>query len=398
MGRRTVVVVGASLAAVSFVEALRKRGGDHSVVLVGGEGHLPYDRPPLSKQFLLDPAATAPLLRPPKWFAEHDVELILGDEATALETAPLAVVVGGRRIAADDIVVATGSRARRLPATSVPNGVHYLRTLDDAVELRGRLETPGRLIVLGAGFIGLEAAAAAVRRGWQVTVLERESSPLVRVVGATIGQLCVAAYVREGVEIRCGAAVEGLLGDGRVRGVRFADGDTLEADAVLAGIGAVPNAEWLDGSGVVVDDGVLCDAHGRTRVPGVWAMGDVARWPNAVTGRYDRVEQWQAALDHGAVVADAMVAAESAQGWSTPPYFWSDLFDAKIQFVGHCDADSSVHIVQRGARAVAVFGRDRLEGVLTVSSPRVLALGRRQLMRGADLAAAHEWAEQALEV
>jgi NADPH-dependent 2,4-dienoyl-CoA reductase/sulfur reductase-like enzyme len=398
VGRRTVVVVGASLAAVSFVEALRQRGGDHSVVLVGGEAHLPYDRPPLSKQFLLDPAATAPLLRPSEWFAEHNVELVLGAAATALETAPLAVVVGGRRILADDVVIATGSRARRWPGASAREGLHYLRTVDDAVELRGRLETPGRMVVLGAGFIGLEAAAAAVRRGWQVTVLERESSPLVRVVGATTGQLCVATHLREGVEIRCGSTVDGLLGDGRVRGVRFADGATMEADAVLAGIGAVPNTEWLDGSGVEVDDGIPCDASGRTGVPGVWAAGDVARWPNTVTGRCDRIEQWQAARDHGALIAGAMLDGGSAQPWSSPPYFWSDLFDAKVQFVGHCAADSSVHIVQRGARAVAVFGSERLEGVLTVSAPRVLALGRRQLMRCVDLAAAREWAEQAFEV
>jgi 3-phenylpropionate/trans-cinnamate dioxygenase ferredoxin reductase subunit len=396
VGRR-VVVVGASLGAVSFIEALRKRGGDHSIVLVGQEPHLPYDRPPLSKQFLLDQSAAPPLLKPAEWYEQNEVDLALGQEVTDLQTQPLSVTLaGGERIGADEIVIATGCRARELPIADQVSGLHYLRTLDDAARLRALFNTTGRLVVLGAGFIGLEAGAAAAQRGWDVVVLEREPSPLVRVVGAELGRLCLDGYLREGVDVRCDCSVTGLLGESAVRGVTLGAGDDLEADAVLAGIGAVPNTEWLEGSGVAVDNGVLCDRAGRTSVPGVWAVGDVARWPNAVTGRRDRVEQWQAARDHGAIVAGNMVSHAEEATWKAPPYFWSDLFDAKVQFVGHCDPGASVRIFRRDGKAVAVFGRERLEGVLTVSAPRALALGRRHLMSGATYGEASEWAENAL--
>ncbi|MPZ25141.1 MAG: FAD-dependent oxidoreductase [Micromonosporaceae bacterium] len=389
MSPERIVVVGASLGAVSFIDRLRRRGGRQRITLIGAEIHLPYDRPPLSKQFLAD--ATPTLLKPAEWYAEQEVELRLGVAATELRTDPFAVVAGGERVEADQVVIATGARARTLPGVVGRPGLYQLRELDDAVRLAAALGSPGRMVVLGAGFIGLEVSAAAARRGWQVIVLERAESPLARVLGADVGRLCVRSHLREGVELRCGASVTSLTGDTTVEGVRLDDGTDIPADAVVVGIGAAPNTEWLRGSGVMVDNGVVCDAAGRASLPGVWAVGDVARWPNAVTGRHDRVEQWQAARDQGTVVADAMLGGSDA-GWATPPYFWSDLFDAKVQFVGHCDPRARHHIVERGRRAVVIFGHDELEGVLSISAPRVLAMGRRLLTQGSSFEAAKVWA------
>lgn len=394
MTTERIVVVGASLGAVSFVDRLRARGGRQRLTLIGAEAHLPYDRPPLSKQFLAD-AASPPLLKPAEWYAEHEVELRLGTPATGLRIDPLAVLVDGEPVEADHVVIATGSRARTLPGVAARPGLYQLRDLDDALRLAAALDTPGRMVVLGAGFIGLEVAAAAARRGWKTVVLEREPAPLTRVLGADVGRLAVRTHLREGVDLRCGAGVAAILGETRVVGVRLDDGTELPADAVVVGVGATPNTEWLAGSGLAVDNGVVCDAVGRTSAPGVWAVGDVARWPNAVTGRHDRVEQWQAARDQATIVAD-FLSGHSAAGWTTPPYFWSDLFDAKVQFVGHCDPRARHHIVERGRKAVVVFGHDRLEGVLSISAPRALALGRRLLVQGSGYEDAVAWAEEVL--
>ncbi|SEG91914.1 Reductase C-terminal [Thermomonospora echinospora] len=393
---RGVTIVGASLAGVSVAEGLREHGYQGPVRLVGAERHLPYDRPPLSKALLrADEPEDPPLLRPRSWYDDNEVELLLGRRATALEADRSAVVLDdGERLAWDHLVIATGSRARRLPGLDGPS-VHHLRDLDDARRLRGVLAEPGRLVVLGAGFIGLEAAAAAAERGWTVTVLEREPAPLVRVLGPQAGALCVRTHLARGIDLRFGAAVAETC----PAGVRLEDGSVVPADAVLVGAGAVPNTDWLSGGGVEVDDGVVCDAHGRTSRPGVWAAGDAARWRNELTGRHRRVEQWTSARDQAALAARAIATGDAGgAGWAGPPYFWSDLFEHKVQFCGHAEPDSTVWTAHDGRRSLALFGRgEQLEAVLTVDAPRLLGLGRRKLAERTGWAEAVAWAKEAMQ-
>jgi 3-phenylpropionate/trans-cinnamate dioxygenase ferredoxin reductase component len=396
MAERRVVVVGASLAAVSVAERLRERGSSAVITLVGDEGVLPYDRPPLSKQLLAPgPVQTATAqLRPPEWYDEQGITLRLGTRAVSLHPdLPEVELQDGERLTADDVVIATGARARRVPAWGEPPGLHYLRTLADSAALARTLAAaPGRLVVVGGGFIGLEVAGAAVARGWRVTVVEAAQAPLCRVLPAEVAELCVRPLREAAVHFRCGRSVERVQVSDRVTGVDLGDGATIPADAVVVGAGALPNVEWLRGSGVDVDAAVVCDELGRTSRPGIWALGDVARWPNAVTGRDDRVEQWQAARDQGRVVADALLGEE--RPWKTAPYFWSDLLADKVQFVGWAGQDHRNHVVTFGRRAVCVMGDDRLRAVLTVSSPRHLAAGRRMLIAGESFEAACRWADE----
>jgi NADPH-dependent 2,4-dienoyl-CoA reductase/sulfur reductase-like enzyme len=388
-----VIIVGASVAGVSVAESLREHGYSGPIRLFGAENRLPYDRPPLSKALLrADAPDEPPPLRPRSWYDEAGVELSLGRRATGLVTGPHGVVLDEDDLAtADHLVIATGARARRLPGIDGPR-VHHLRDHDDARRLRTALADPGRLVVLGAGFIGLEVAAAAVDRGWNVTVLEREPGPLTRVLGPRAGALCVRPHLARGADLRFGAAVAETCPEG----VRLEDGSVVPADLVVVGAGAVPNTGWLSGSGVEVSDGVVCDAHGRTSVPGVWAVGDVARWRNELTGRHQRVEQWTSARDQAALVARAIATGDS-RGWATPPYFWSDLFEHKVQFCGHASPDSTVWTAQNGNRALALFGRaERLEAVLTVDAPRLLGLGRRRLAERGGWDEAVAWAKEAM--
>ena len=389
-----IVVVGASVGAVAFAQRYRGRGGEGEVVLVGAEPQLPYDRPPLSKQALLserwDPAEVR--LLDEDWYTANAVELRLGRRAVELEPDRLRVALDdGDRLDATEVVIATGSRPRMLAGSEPSASVFYLRDLDDALRLRERLPGGGRMIVIGAGFIGLEVAAAAIARDWETTVLEREASPLVRVLGAELGRLCARGY-----DVRCG----------------WTGGPVVTADAIVVGVGARPNVEWLDGSGVRVDNGVVCDTVGRTSRPHVWAVGDVARWPNLLTGRHDRVEQWKAARDQGAVVADALLGAPMRRqhrgpdrhllpegppaGWTAPPYFWADLLGGTVQMLGHCDPAAPAHVARDGRRAVAVVGRERLEGVLAISVPRAVGVGRRLLAAGTTMPEARAWADTVL--
>lgn len=397
--RAPIVVVGASLAAVCFIDRYRAAGGDAEITLVGAESRLPYDRPPLSKEALRDSGWTpeAAALRPDSWYAGSGVTLRLGLTATRLHPDRLVVDLDdGTALPAYAVLVTTGSRTRLLPGLPPGGVVHYLREMPDALRLRAALhERTGQLVVVGAGFIGLEVAASAAELGWRVVVCEREPAPLARVLGPAAAELCVEAYADGPISLRRGVTLvadrSGGLAGGRVR---LTDGTELAADAVLVGVGARPNVEWLAGSGVAVDDGVVCDGVGRSGRSGVWSAGDAARWPNAVTGRHDRIEQWQAAVDQGGVVADAMLAADgpaaNAMAWARPPYFWSDLRGGRVQVVGHCDPAAPVE-VWRGTRGVAaLFGADRLVGALSVGAPRAYLAARRALLSGHSVAAARD--------
>ncbi|MBN9735616.1 MULTISPECIES: FAD-dependent oxidoreductase [unclassified Pseudonocardia] len=372
-----LVVVGASLAGLRAAEAARSAGHEGSVTLVGAESHLPYDRPPLSKAYLDDAEIPDVAFREEQHLVEDlGVELKLGTRATGLDTDARELVTDSGRIPYDGLVVATGARARTLPGTDGIAGVHTLRTLDDAVAVRAALEAGARTVVVGAGFIGSEVASGARKRDLPVTIVEALPTPLVRAIGEEMGSALTLLHDANGTEMRCGTAVDGLeTADDRVTGVRLADGQVLSADLVVAGIGAVPEVDWLDGSGVEVENGVVADETLRTAVPGVYAAGDVVRWRNGIFdnlpgGGLMRVEHWTGAAEQGALAARNALDPENAKPYETVPYFWSDWYGSRIQFVGVPAADE-ITVVSGSVddhRFVALYRTgDRLTGALTVN-------------------------------
>lgn len=376
--RRPVVVVGASLAGLSAVEALREAGWDGPVIVVGAEARMPYDRPPLSKQVLagtVDPGATA--LRTPEALAALEAEWILGRRAAALETAgPTVVLDDGRRIDASGVVVATGAEPRRLPRTGDLTGVHVLRTLDDALALRADLGAgPARVVVVGAGFIGAEVAATARGRGHEVTVVEAAGAPFATVLGTEVGELVARLHADAGTRVRTGVGVARLLGRGRVEAVELADGTRIDADVVVVGIGVRPATGWLAGSGLRLDDGVVCDET-CSAAPGVVAAGDVCRWPHRLYGRLLRVEHWDNAVEQGRHAARRLL--DPATGPYAPvPFFWSDQYDRKLQMVGLPGPEVRILGDPDERRFVALYGEGGvLVGAFGMNRPRQVMRAR----------------------
>ncbi|MFR9806845.1 NAD(P)/FAD-dependent oxidoreductase [Pseudonocardia sp. RS010] len=365
-----LVVVGASLAGLRAAEAARDAGHDGPVVLVGAEPHLPYDRPPLSKAYLDEGEVPDVRFREEEHLRELGVELVLGAPATGLDADAREIVVGDRRVGYDAAVLATGARARTLPGTDHLAGVHTLRTLDDAVAVRAALDAGARTVVIGAGFIGSEIASGARKRGLSATIVEALPTPLVRAIGEEMGEALSALHTANGTDLRCGVAVEALEGTDRVTGVRLADGTVLPADLVVVGIGGIPETEWLEGSGVKLDNGIVADEKLATAVPGVYAAGDVVRWHNALFDVPMRIEHWTSAAEQGARAARNALDPAAAQPYETVPYFWSDWYDSRIQFVGIPGADE-VRVVSgsvAAGRFVALYRRgDRLTGALTLN-------------------------------
>ena len=378
------VVVGASLAGLRAVEAARKAGYTGRLVLVGAEPHLPYDRPPLSKAFL-DPGEPPPMPhhRTQDELDGLDVELRLGTPATGLDTAAREVVLAdGERLPYRQLVLATGAKARHLPGERLP-GVHALRTVDDARAIRDALDAGCRTVVVGGGFIGSEVASAARKRDLPVTVLEAAPTPLVRAVGGQMAPACAALHARHGTELRCGVGVTALEGDGRVEQVVLSDGQVLPAELVVVGIGADPVTDWLQGSGLELDDGVVCDQTLRA-ASGVYAAGDVARWHNPQFDRAMRLEHWISAAEQGAAAARNALDPYNASPYKTVPYFWSDWYTDKLQMVGIADADE-VHVVGEldDSRWVALYrSGDALVGALSLNLPGKIMKYRAMIMRG----------------
>lgn len=380
-----LVVVGASLAGLRAVEAARKSGYDGSVILVGAEAHLPYDRPPLSKAFLdagTDTAATT--LRTEDELRDLDVELRLGTPASALDPIARQVCLGGDTLTYQGLVIATGAQARGLPGEQLP-GVHALRTVDDARQIRDGLDAGARTVIVGAGFIGSEVAAAARKRALPVTLVEAAELPLIRAVGQQMAGACTALHARHGTELRCGVGVSALQGDSRVERVVLSDGTVLPADLVVVGIGATPATDWLQGSGLTLDDGVVCDQTLRAH-DGVYAAGDVARWHNPLFGTSMRLEHWTSAAEQGAVAARNALAPQAATSYSTVPYFWSDWGTDKLQMVGISDADEVTLIGSvEDERWLALYRRgDRLIGALTLNLPGKIMKYRALITRHAS--------------
>ncbi|MER6121893.1 FAD-dependent oxidoreductase [Streptomyces sp. NPDC001795] len=383
---RSITVVGASLAGLSTVRALRAEGYDGDVVVIGEERHTPYDRPPLSKDFLKgDIDADALALGDADEYEDLDVRWLLGERAVRLDPGARTVTLaGGGQLRTDGVVIATGATPRTLPGTDGLAGVHTLRTLDDAQTLRTELlDGLPRVVVIGAGFIGAEVASTAHRLGLHVTVVEALEVPLERQLGREMGLVCSSLHTDHGVRLLCGTGVAGLTGTGRVTGVRLADGRELPADIVVVGVGVRPATDWLGGSGVQVDDGVVCDAGCATSVPGVVAVGDVARCPNPFTGRHARIEHWSNATEQAKTAARTLLTGLSAPAPLTAPYFWSDQYQVRIQLAGHVAPGAEPQVVEGDLDSRSFTAVYRHEGapvaVLSLNQPKFFNRLRRTL-------------------
>lgn len=382
----SVTVVGASLAGLSTVRALRSRGYDGRIVVVGAERHAPYDRPPLSKAFLAGTATEADLALLGQDDEGLDVEWRLGVPATGLDAAERAVTLAdGDVVRSDAVVLATGSRARELPGAHGLAGVHVLRTLDDAIALRDDLAAGGRLVVVGGGFIGAEVASTARMLGLDVTVVEAMPTPLAAPLGTEMGAVCGALHADHGVRLRTGVGVAGIVGQDRVEAVDLLDGTRLPADVVVVGIGALPNVEWLADSGLSVVGGVATDATCATTAPGVVAVGDCSRSYDVHARRPVRIEHWTHALQQ------PVTAAATLLGTSAPytglPYFWSEQYGVQVQLAGsrtEGDVVSIVHGSVEERSFVATYERDgRLVAVLGVGATGPFSRWRRTLRTAA---------------
>ena len=373
-----LVIVGASRAGLFAAEGARRAGYRGRITLVGAEPHLPYDRPPLSKEYLAagETAPQDPWYRSAEVLREKlGVEVRTGSPATRLDVDTRTVWLGEEVLDYSSLVIATGATARRLPATSHLAGVHTLRTLDDSRRLRADLAEQPTTVVIGAGLIGSEVASTAQRRGLQVTVVEPLPVPLVRVVGEQSGKVCAALHERHGTELITGVYVTAVQGRGRVERVMLSDGRSLAADVVVVGIGAEPEIGWLRDSGLQLPNGVLCDATLNAGAPGVYAAGDVVQWYDAAIGRPRRLENWTSAAEQGRIAGRNAARPREPEMYATVPYVWSDQYGCRLQFVGDCDADEIVIVRDRedDETYLALYRTDGLlTGAFGINQPRVL--------------------------
>lgn len=380
----TTVIVGAGHAGGRAAEALRAAAPDRRIVLVGRETHPPYERPALSKDLLLGTQeAAATYLFPVDWYAEAGIDLRLGTDVVALDRGASDVVLrDGTRIRYDTLLLTTGARPRRLPPPLDHDGIHSLRSIDDADRL-ARVIAPGRrIVIVGAGFIGLEVASSARRRGAEVHVVERAAYPLARVADPMVGRVVADHHRAHGVTLHCDTTVTALDPVGTGYRVRLGTGDVLEADTVVVGIGAVPNTDLAEAAGLTVDDGIVTDWEGRTSDPAIRAAGDCTRHFNPLYGRHLRLEAWQNAQDEAIAVARAMAGLAPAR--SPVPWFWSDQFDLNIQCAGLPETGDR-QVIRRGtgkdAFMIFSLAGDRLVGATAINHPRDMRTVRRLMER-----------------
>ncbi|NIH94343.1 NADPH-dependent 2,4-dienoyl-CoA reductase/sulfur reductase-like enzyme [Mycolicibacterium fluoranthenivorans] len=357
-----IVIVGGGLAAARTAEQLRRAEYTGPLTIVSDETHLPYDRPPLSKEVLRNPAHDV-VLKPQEFYDDNDITLRLGSAATSVDTAAQTLTLAdGSVIGYDDLVIATGLVPKRIPSFPDLAGIRVLRSLDESAALRAHAATARRAVIVGAGFIGCEVAASLRQLGVEVVIVEPQPTPLASVLGEQIGALVARLHEAEGVQVRCGVGVASVSGTDKVETVVLSDGTELHADMVVVGIGSHPVTGWLDGSGIEVDNGVVCDDAGRTSAPHVWAIGDVASWRSEV-GHQVRVEHWSNVAEQARALVPALLGREAGAAVTTVPYFWSDQYDVKIQCLGEPAADDIVHLVEDdGRKFLAYYERD---GVLT---------------------------------
>ncbi|MFC5247229.1 NAD(P)/FAD-dependent oxidoreductase [Streptomyces nigrescens] len=351
MDRNTAfLIAGAGLAGAKAAETLRAEGFDGPLVLLGDEHERPYERPPLSKGYLLGTSEKEKVyVHPPRWYADHDVELRLGQAVTALDPAAHEVTLAdGSRLGYAKLLLATGSTPRPLPVPGADlGGVHYLRRLADSDRLKEVFRSASRVVVIGAGWIGLETTAAARTAGVEVTVLEAAALPLLGVLGPEVARIFAKLHTDHGVELRCGTQVAEITGTGgAVDGVRLADGSLIGADAVIVGVGITPNTEPAAAAGLKVDNGVVVDERLCSSHPDVFAAGDVANAYHPVLGRHLRVEHWANALHQPQTAARAMLGQDVR--YDRLPYFFTDQYDLGMEYTGYTGPEGYDQVVFRG--------------------------------------------------
>jgi 3-phenylpropionate/trans-cinnamate dioxygenase ferredoxin reductase subunit len=383
----TIVIAGAGHAAGQTVASLRQGGFQGRILLVGEEPYLPYQRPPLSKKYLAGELDVPRLLlRQEKFYAEHGVEVLLNTRVTDLDrTARTVSLSDGSRVGFDHLVLATGSRVRKVP---VPGGdlagVHYLRTIDDVNRIREDFRAGAKLIIVGAGYIGLEVAAVAVTHGLGVTVVEMADQVLARVEAPPVAAFLTEVHRTAGVDIRCNAGLGRIEGGNRVEAVTLADGTRLPADLVIIGVGVVPATELAEQAGLPCDNGILVDEHCRTADPRILAVGDCTNHPNPLLGRRLRLESVPNAQEQAKTAALTILGRP--EPYAEIPWFWSDQYDLKLQIVGFSSRQQQA--VVRGdpaSRSFAVFFLDqgRMTACYAINSPREFMLSKKMIAAGA---------------
>lgn len=391
-----IVVVGASLAGLRVVEGLRRKGFTGTLTLIGDEARTPYDRPPLSKEVLRGEWEPEKVDLRRKGYDDLALDMRLGKPAVRLDTqAQFVEIAGGEKVPYDALVLCTGTMPRRLPNQPSLPGIFEIRTLDDSLAMREAMSKKPRVAVVGAGFIGSEVAASCVKLGLTVTVIEALPVPLARNLGPVVGERFAELHRKHGVDLRLGAGVAAIEGDGKVERVVLSDGSVVECDLLCIGIGVVPCTDWLAGSGLAIDNGVVCDASLRSSVPNVYAAGDVANWENPLYGERMRVEHWTNAVEQARVVVDNLMAAPGTEPvvFSSAPMFWSDQYGIKIQGAGRPRPDDDLEIAHASEDGTftAIYGRaGRIVAVVTFNQAAKLFQYRKLIVERASWDAALE--------
>ena len=392
MSNETFVIVGAGHAGGRAAQALRAAGFEGRVVLVGEERHIPYERPPLSKELIVTDAGLEKVrLHEADWYAEQNIELITNNPATEIDPDGHTVTLAdGGSIPFTKCMLTTGARVRELPVEGADkDGVFYLRTMDDSEAIRARLGAGTRVVVIGGGFIGLEMAGSACKRGCNVTVLEAADRLMGRSVAPEIGEWFAAMHRDRGVDLRLGVGIERIDGDSKVSGVALSGGETVPADLIVIGIGIIPNTELAAAAGLTIDNGIVVDAHGQTSHPDIYAAGDVANQPNVFTGRRLRLESYQNAQDQAQAVARNMMGGDEA--YEDSLWVWSDQHDVNLQMTGVADQwDELVWRgdVDGGSFMVFYLDQGRIVAVNTVNNGREMRPAQRLLQSGKTFTAA----------
>ena len=353
MAKQTFVIVGAGFAGSKAAETLREEGFDGRIVLVGAEQERPYERPPLSKEYLRGEAESKPYVHDESFYTEKEIELRTSTEVERIDPAAGEVsLAGGQTLGFDRLLLATGAESRRLPLPGGElDGVHYLRTTGDSDAIRARIDAGGRLVTIGAGWIGAEVAASAKQRGCDVTILEATELPLERVLGPELGAIYRDIHIDHDVTFQGGARIEAIEGERQVEAVRLADGTRIEADFVVVGVGASPRLGLAKDAGLKVDDGILVDQWLQTSAPNIYAAGDVANAYHPFYDRRLRVEHWSNALHQGPAAARNMLGRQVA--YERIPYFFSDQYEVGMEYSGY--ATDWDQVVFRGEPASREF-------------------------------------------
>ena len=351
------VIIGASLAGVKAAESLREAGYTGAITLIGDEAEPPYERPPLSKQYLMGTQEREKMfVHAPEWYPEQNIDLLLGAAVTAIDRERRSLTLAdGCGLGYDKLLMATGARPRRLtvPGADLP-GVHYLRRVEDCERLKDLFQTASRIAFVGGGWIGLEVAAAAREAGLDATVVEMDALPLARVLGPEIARVFADLHREHGADLRTGVQVAEILeSGGRAGGVKLADGTVIEADAVVVGVGAAPNTELATASGLTVQNGVLVDASLRSSDPHIYAAGDVANAFHPLLGKHIRVEHWDNACHQPKTAARAMLGENAV--YDRIPYFFTDQYDLGMEYCGHVEPGGYDEVVVRGDLAGRKF-------------------------------------------